>query len=302
MSFISFLYKTELQSIYGCLEISGEEAEKYLQGQLTSDIKFFNFPENFLTAQLTAHCNAKGRVVILGYLIRPQANRYIYFIPKDILETAYQSLSRFILRAKVKISKKNYPNITVLFSETPGLIQKLIQKLMQPHKPADYFSTATNHFITTSIAFGLPSSEVSPPENQNYQEAHCITDCITDVCNTTPEHFLAYLARHQIPWLGAQTQGEFLPDELKLNQHPNAICLTKGCYIGQEIIARMHYRGLSGEHSKNKISYQISQDLNLKPKDVFSSSIENTPLPSNTIILCQVVFNQMNHCLVLSKQ
>lgn len=59
----------------------------------------------------------------------------------------------------------------------------------------------------------------------------------------------------QLPWLSEETSGEFLPAEINLAQH-GGVSLTKGCFIGQEIIARMHYLG------KSKKKMIVTDDLN----------------------------------------
>lgn len=72
----------------------------------------------------------------------------------------------------------------------------------------------------------------------------------------------------QFPWLDETTSGEFLPAEINLAQH-GGVSLTKGCFIGQEIIARMHYLG------KMKKKMIVSENLS-EGKVVCSSTFEGT--------------------------
>lgn len=60
---------------------------------------------------------------------------------------------------------------------------------------------------------------------------------VTDDCNRE----ITFI-RHGIPWISPATSGRFLPQELNLD-NLNALSYTKGCYPGQEIIARLRYRG-----------------------------------------------------------
>jgi len=83
---------------------------------------------------------------------------------------------------------------------------------------------------------------------------------LTDSPSTSPMDvdYLAYLAQHKIPWIDARASGLFLPHNLGLPEL-GGVDFDKGCFTGQEIIARMQYRGKLKSHlqlfrCKGKIS------------------------------------------------
>ncbi len=246
---------------YSPILIEGPDAGKYLQGQLTCDV--LNLSEQ--TAQLTAHCNAQGRMVSLGYLIKnKQAEKYLYLIPKDISEFALKNLKKFVLRSKVQI-KLMTPDTQVI-----GLWGNLdLLEDLKDLKKINLFKLDSQRALV-----------LLDPENQELG------------CNKLRpyEAWLENQIENKSAWLTPETLEKFLPDEIKLASQ-NGVCLTKGCFIGQEIIARMHYLG----HSKNNLSHKSSDDLMLKPLDSFIT--ENF----SGKIICQVILNQKNHCLFLSK-
>lgn len=238
-------------SLFSVLSISGPEAEKFLQGQLTTDVTALSEHQT----QLTAHCNPQGRMVSLGYLIRKNSD-YLYFLPKEIAELSLKHLRKFILRSKVTLTLlPSSPNLCGLWGDLPAS-----DKIIKIDDTRGFYLSDTPSPLELSVKL---NSEADWLQNQ---------------------------IKHRTAWLTAATQEKLLPDEIKLSDQ-QGVCLTKGCFIGQEIIARMHYRG----HSKNQVSYQTSSNLTLRPLDHFSSE------QTNQTIICQIVLNQTNHCLILSK-
>jgi len=237
------------------ISIEGMDADKYLQGQMTSDISALK--NN--TAQITAHCNPQGRIISLGYLIKKNY-KYFYIIPKETSELALKHLKKFILRAKVKIDLSSTPVIGLMgnFPEKFELSPELSE--------GDLFKIDETR--------GFLISPFLPSKAKEIEEAAWLKNQL----------------ENKTAFLNKTTQEKFLPDEIKLANHSHGVCFTKGCFIGQEIIARMHYLG----RSKNYLNLKISEDLSLK-------SLDNFPDELNSKIICQVIFNQKNYCLILSK-
>jgi len=88
---------------------------------------------------------------------------------------------------------------------------------------------------------------------------------------------------NKIPQLSVQTQGLFLPHHVDLPQL-GGVSFTKGCYLGQEIIARMEYRGKIKKHLailKPELKTQLKSDTDLTP-DLIPDLIPGTPIYSTT--------------------
>ena len=85
---------------YSAYRISGDDAETFLQGQLSNDVKQLIDGHH---GQLTSYCTPKGRMLAIFYLVR-LANDYIAIMPSAIAETVFQRLQMFIMRSKVEIN------------------------------------------------------------------------------------------------------------------------------------------------------------------------------------------------------
>ncbi len=247
---------------YSAIKIHGPDAEKYLQGQLTMDVK--NLTKN--TAQLTAHCNAQGRMVSLGYLIKKN-DFYYYLIPQDIVNSALKFLEKFVIRSKV------------FFEILPT----------ENFKIFSLWGDLNNMLIWEDIFF-----KIGPKRSLIFcDDSHYMKQISPDLeqmgLNLLSEpHWLKNQIEESTAWLDKNTQEKFLPDEIKLEAQ-NGVSFTKGCFIGQEIIARMHYLG----HSKNHLQIIQSPNLSLRVLD--------TEPDSGGKIICQVIINLINYCLVCVK-
>lgn len=151
----------------GLLKVSGSDAKKLLQGQLTCDVNNVASTQ----PQLGAHCNPQGRIISLFYLFNYQDNYYLQ-MPRDMIDIALKALKKYAPFFKVELTDA---------SDESNIIGSL-----GSHLPT---------FLENGVAMIYP-----------------------------------------------ETSGVFLPHEINLPQL-NGVSFNKGCYTGQEIIARMHYRG-----------------------------------------------------------
>lgn len=154
------------------LKVTGIDATKFLQGQLTCDINQAN-PTKPL---LGAHCNTKGRIESLFEIFKHD-NAYFLLMPASIIQHAFDTLKKYALFSKVTLE--------IIELNDSGL----------------------------SIEFP----------------------------NTFDEWRLQQINKG-IPTLFPETIGKFLPHDLNLPAL-NAVSFTKGCYLGQEIVARMQHLG-----------------------------------------------------------
>lgn len=195
------------------LEASGADAPEFLHGQFTNEVLGLEDGK----ATLSAWCNPKGRVIATFLLCR-SGNRYWLALPRA-LETAFlRRLQLYVLRASVNIATADQ-GLTLA-----GMIGA----------PAAQ-SRAAGVFPVVSPAAGLPDLALVIAEPGTLRELR-----------TGPEGneqaWDAANIRRGVPWLGEQTSERFLPQELNLDAL-GALSYDKGCYPGQEIIARLRYRG-----------------------------------------------------------
>ena len=188
---------------YQLIEAHGVDAEKYLQGQLTTDV--VALPSGATT--LTAHCDPKGKMSAIFRLLKVSNEQFFLLVKKDLLPSALDALKKYAVFSKVSFDLRNWQIIGVI-GEKCGKI--------------------TPHFsweIDGQRSILLNETEL--PVNFNGDEK------IWDVADI----------QAGFPNLSPQTQNEFIPQALNLQAIEQAISFTKGCYIGQETVARAKYRG-----------------------------------------------------------
>jgi folate-binding protein YgfZ len=199
----------------GVLRIGGEDAARFLQGQLTNDTRLLADGRTQLTA-----CNTpQGRVVALLRL--RQADDAIYaLLPRDLAATVTASLRRFVLRAKVDLQIVTDLQVAwVAGTPTPLPESTATENVSFDYAPGRAVIAA--HGATLDAIAG-PSHEPEQSEIENEWRA-------ADIEAGLPQVFAA-------------TSGSFVPQMLNLDRL-DAISFTKGCYTGQEIVARTQHLG-----------------------------------------------------------
>ena len=83
----------------GIVRVSGDDAESFLQGQLSNDVSELDLQGH----QLTAYCNPKGRMLALFNLLKQADNDYLLLAPREILDKVTPRLKMFVMRAAVNI-------------------------------------------------------------------------------------------------------------------------------------------------------------------------------------------------------
>lgn len=215
------------------LEITGEDAVTFLQGQVTNDVKLLS--ENL--AHYTGYCSPKGR--LLGLFFAYYFNNKLHLqLPHKLAEPITKRLKMYVMRSKVSIN--NVSNHTAKI----GLSGKNIPQLLKPlfsHVPCQAFESSTNEnatLICLPIA-GQPRYEVIGET----EHIKTIWQVLKTDCKPVGKPCWDWLEiQAGIPEIYLNTQEEFVPQMVNLDAL-GAINFKKGCYTGQEIVARTHYLG-----------------------------------------------------------
>lgn len=192
---------------YRLIEITGVDAQKYLQGQLTCDVAKLKVGDQ----TLTAHCDPKGKMSALFRLFRATEEQFFAIMLQDLLPEALTQLKKYAVFSKVSFTECDTP----LFGTTSGEIIANFCK-----KPTAYVIEGTPQ---RAIFWG----ENAPQINGDSQ--------LWDLLDI----------QQGIPLLLKPNQFELIPQAVNLQCLEQAISFTKGCYIGQETIARAKYRGMN---------------------------------------------------------
>lgn len=217
------------------LLIKGPDASKFLQGQVTCDLRELVAP----TTRIGAQCNPKGRILLSFRALQLDAENIALRIPASMMEKAKSSLGKYIVFSKAKLHEGDDYLLFGLYgegarsaaeaifnalpSENDGWIEKDGNILIQ--LAPDRFECWIKSADTTGVAQQLANRSVGGHENE-----WNLLNIRTGIADIYPETFEL-----------------FTPQEINY-QLVNGISFRKGCYTGQEIVARLHYRGKLKRH------------------------------------------------------
>ncbi|MDB6089157.1 MAG: folate-binding protein [Gammaproteobacteria bacterium] len=246
----------------GALRVRGPDTVTFLQGQVSNDVARLT-PQQSL---LAGYHNPQGRTIAVLRLVQLGQDDLLAILPRELAATVASRLSKFILRAKVKIVDESAS------WRVAGLVAPEAGSGGNPGEPvgsslaAAQFDAATSiaHFEGDSATIALESaSAVMLPDTvggQSQFDSSTVVRVgaspprwlvISPADQTSPLPAVARAERDAWrlldiaagqPQIYAATSEEFVAQMLNLDAL-GAIAFDKGCYTGQEVIARAHYRG-----------------------------------------------------------
>ena len=223
--------------------VRGSDAEKFLQGQITNDIKLVEKENESIYA---GYCSPKGRLIAIFLIIKVWDN-YFLFCPTSISDEISKKLSMYVLRSKVVIEKA--PGNTSYFNFYGGTkVEEKFKKIWGDVPYPTKIMETTQHPNEQNTT-GLLSITKLAGENGRFLvlgEDETINMLYDEVFQNTDtldgESWNASDIEAKIPNIFKETQEKFIPQSLNLDLI-NAVNFKKGCYTGQEIVARTHYLG-----------------------------------------------------------
>ena len=270
-------------SQFGTLKVSGEDAQTFLQNMLSSDVHEVSDQH----AQISSLNGPKGRMLATFLIWRTGADYFLH-LPRSLCAPIHKKLSMYVLRAKAKIENVSEQQICI------GLAGEGATALLQQH-------------------FGsVPQNAMDAGQSDN-AGVICLGTQHFQI-NTTPQHApdlwqkLRTAARPAgspcwdwfnvhagIPVITPATQEQFVPQMANLDL-VGGIGFKKGCYPGQEIVARMQYLG---KLKRRMYLAHIESETVQQPGDeLFSADMEGqasgmvvnaTPAPGGGCDLLAVV-------------
>ena len=220
-------------SSHGTVVISGADAESFLQGQFTNDVS--RCTEH--RAQLGAWCSPKGRVLLSFWMLR-RADVFYLLTPTPVDAKLITRLKMFVMRAKVDITHDTEANIRI--GCTGGAAQECLQTLYGklPEASGDVVHNDDNTSVMKTHGEDARFELVGPLGSMQSLWQQLSAVCAVGALAGWTSADL----RAGLPLIQANTADEYLPQMLNLEEL-GAIDYEKGCYVGQEVIARLHYRG-----------------------------------------------------------
>lgn len=217
---------------WALVSVSGADSKKYLQGQLTCDLDAFS-DENHT---LTAHCDAKGKMWST-LRVYGQGEHLGYLLRKSVVATQVNELKKYAVFSKVTIAEENEKVLLgIAGNQARQALSALFPELSGSDKDVLFFPKRE----TVILCFKQPVERFI---------VICLQQHVADI-----EQFIGKKEENDALWLAldiaaglpvidAENSAQLLPQAVNLQAIEQAISFTKGCYAGQEMVARAKYRG-----------------------------------------------------------
>jgi folate-binding protein YgfZ len=211
------------------IKVEGDDRVQFLQGQLTQDINLISQNK----ALYAGFCNPKGRV--LAFMLCYLNHESIHIqIDSSVQEFILQKLRMYILRSKVSLNLVNKTFTCIGFVGSKALLAKKIQP------PKNYLD------IIQSDGIMIMRLGIDDDRYQLMGETSKINDFMklnfSEYSSMSFDDWNNLNILDGIPEIYPTTQEAFIPQSLNMDLI-EGINFKKGCYTGQEIVARTHYLG-----------------------------------------------------------
>ncbi len=194
---------------YGLLSVTGSDARAFLHAQLTNDIE--NLPAE--RSALAGWCSAKGRL-LASFLVIPSPQGFLLQVARDLAQPVAKRLAMFVLRSKVNVS-----------DESDAWAQYGVWDVEWEKRDVGWAGD-----IVTVRAGERRFLQIGPVAQ------------MTEPANADEVEWTLQEIRAGRPLITSATQDQFVPQMVNF-EVLGGVDFGKGCYPGQEIVARAQYRG-----------------------------------------------------------
>jgi len=282
-------------SQFGTLRAAGEDAQSFLQNMLSNDTREVDASH----AQLSSLNTPKGRM-LATMLIWRDGDDYLLQLPRALCEPLRKKLSMYVLRAKVKITDASDEIVALGLSgdNAQEILKKQFGEL--PQQPFGFIDAGRAGVLKFQAGV-LKFSDTRFQINTTAQHAPALWQALGQHARPVGSVCWDWLNIHAgIPVILPQTQEQFVPQMANL-ELLGGVNFKKGCYPGQEIVARMQYLGkskrrmylahIAGAHSDSGAAPQPGDELfSTDMEDQASGMIANvSPAPGGGYDLLAVV-------------
>ena len=212
-----------------CIKVAGTDAEKFLQGQFSNDIS--SIKED--SYQFSSYSTNQGKVISLLRIIKDQ-DSFLLLLTTDISEYFMSKLSMYVLMSKVEIEiMSNYKVYGLSGTASAEIIKNNNYENSVFEKEDCYVLNNTSERVSSAIVIHKSNDKLdSLPRfftSMNFSSLEFNTNKLADMMRG----FLR---------IDMTTKEKYIPQVLNM-EILNGISYKKGCYTGQEIVARTHYLG-----------------------------------------------------------
>ena len=214
-----------------CYRVEGEDATAFLQGQFSNDIKAVTSA----AGQLSSYCTPKGRMLAIFYICK-RDDCYFLLTSKDIAEEVVKRLQMYVMRSKVSI--KPMEDALILGVCGNNYLEILTSLQLSP-TDGHYQVSANDSFIAMNIP-AANSRYLIVGDQSCAQHLQKLDIKKMNIYSASYWQWLDIMAG--LPSITKNVQEAFVPQMANM-ELIQGVSFSKGCYPGQEIVARLHYLG-----------------------------------------------------------
>jgi tRNA-modifying protein YgfZ len=240
------------------IRATGPDAAAFLNGQLTNDVDSVDSA----LSQLSAWCSPKGRMLAF-FRVALRNEEYLLQLPRSLRDDVIKRLRVYILRSKVKLENADdaLVHIGVAGPRTPMLLENALGAVpthINDVSVSGEFVIIRLHGTTSRFEIiGTPDPLAQLWDELKQRGVHPVGDGT----------WTWFDIMAGIPTVLPQTSDAFVPQMANLDLI-DAVSFAKGCYTGQEIVARVHYRGRLKQRMYR--AHGLSSDIPAPGDSVFS--------------------------------
>jgi folate-binding protein YgfZ len=258
----------------GVLQLDGEDATDFLQGQVTNDIKKLD-RSNF---QYAGYCTPKGRLLALFLAFAHQDHLHLQF-NRELLEPILKRLKMYVLRSKVVI--KDVSDEIIRFAIAgPEALSTMNTYFGVDNVPQEPYELKT---LQQATLLRLPGDVARYQIYTSNEHSNGIWQALSVYAKPANKAQWDYWEiQAGIPDIAPATQEAFVPQMINLDAL-DGINFKKGCYTGQEIVARTHYLGKVKRrtqlaHIQSELAPKIGDDIT-RDNEVIGKVVRSAPAP-----------------------
>lgn len=214
----------------GLFGVTGPDAEKFLQGQLSCDVQKVSAGKSLLGS----HCNIKGGMISLSRLM-PVENGFWLRTERSILDTAMTNLKKYMIFSKAESHDRSEEIVGLGISGAQADRVLLAEGFTLPAETGEFSIYGNGLLIRVPgerFELWLPVEQAETLLSGLLKEA-----TLADTNNWKLQDI-----RSGIPSLDSETLEAFIPQMTNL-QVFDGVSFSKGCYTGQEVVTRLQHRG-----------------------------------------------------------
>ncbi len=218
----------------GILEVQGPDSQKFLHGQCTADV------QNLSPGQwrLGGFCTPKGRLYANFYLLALAEDHYWLIMPQSMVAPTIERVQKYaaFFRTELQDSSKHCHGMAFHRDQA------------KPGQPEDLALTVSEQEVVMGMPEGHTLVWLNPLQENHYErvmhsvetDAQCLPEVEWDRWET----------RFGLAWVLPSTVEAYIPQALSWDAL-GGVSFSKGCYTGQEVVARLHYKGVSKKNLRH---------------------------------------------------